>query len=83
MEEKKSIGDFIDPHRHSVHTPESWGRTITKHLFSVAQTEMAQSGIKNKITIPVEIFVTAYQCPECLHICVDLGGGAVYHHIVC
>ncbi len=71
--------DYLKAHRHSLHTPESWGRALAEQILQAAIPK-TKAGL-DTIDIDAKFTVEAYEPLGCVQVCGTINGVQVCYHI--
>lgn len=71
--------EYLENHRHAVHTPESWARAIAERILNAA-IEAAGTGVPS-VEIPATFRVKAYEPLGCVQFCTIIYGVEVCYHL--
>ncbi|MCJ7934464.1 MAG: hypothetical protein MUW56_12705 [Chryseobacterium sp.] len=71
---------YIDDHKKSVHTADSFGRALIEQILSESiqkiGTEEAQS-----VNVDVKFKIEAFEPATCLRVCANINGVEVCYHV--
>jgi hypothetical protein len=70
---------YLEEHRHSLHTPESWGRALAERVLEAAINKIGSGA--GPVDIDMKFTVKAYDPLGCVQICAVYNGVQVCYHV--